>query len=88
MACGLAHAYVIVNKITWHSIRKLPNGRRTFLVRGEADITGAIILGLEVVIVVSNAIENDQKQFSGHVIAMTKFYCFIYRHDRVEVVLV
>jgi hypothetical protein len=88
MSCGLAHAYVIVNKITWHSICKLPNGRGTFLVRGEADLTGAIILGLEVVIVVSDAIENDQKQFSGHPIAMTKFLCFIYRLDRVEVVLV
>jgi hypothetical protein len=61
MACGLAHANVIVNEIIWHSICKLPNGRRTFLVREEADLTGAIILGLEVVIVVSDAIENDQK---------------------------
>jgi hypothetical protein len=50
MACGLAHANVIINEITWHSICKLSNGRGTFLVRGEADLTGAIILGLEVVI--------------------------------------
>jgi hypothetical protein len=88
MACGLAYAYVIVNEITWQSICKLPNGRGTFLVRRKADLTGAIILGLEVVIVVSDAIENDQKQSSGHPIATTKFLCFIYRHDRVEVVLI
>jgi hypothetical protein len=44
MACGLAH--VIVNEITWHSICKPPNGRGTFLVRGEANLTGAIVLGL------------------------------------------
>jgi hypothetical protein len=60
MACGLMHANVIVNEITWHSICKLPNNHGTFLVRGEADLTGAIIIGLEVVIVVSDAIKNDQ----------------------------
>jgi hypothetical protein len=30
MACGLAHAHVIINEITYHSICKLPNGRGTF----------------------------------------------------------
>jgi hypothetical protein len=61
MACELAHAHVIVNEIIWHSICKLPNGSGTFLVRGEADLTGANILDIEVVIIVSDAIENDQK---------------------------
>jgi hypothetical protein len=61
MACGLSHAHVIINEITWHSICKLPNDRGTFLVGGEANLTGAIMLGLEVVIVVSDTIENDQK---------------------------
>jgi hypothetical protein len=88
MACGLAYANVIVNEITWYSTCKLPNGRGTFLVRGEADLTGAIILGLEVVIVVTDAIENDQKQFSGHPIATTEFLRLIYRLDQVKVVLV
>jgi hypothetical protein len=59
MACGLAHAHVIVNEITWHSICKLSNGRRTFLVGGEVNLTGAIVLGIEVVIIVFDAIEND-----------------------------
>jgi hypothetical protein len=59
MACGLAHAHVIVNEITWHSICKLPNSRGTFLVRGEANLTRAIVLGLKEVIVVSHTIEND-----------------------------
>jgi hypothetical protein len=80
MACGLAHAHVIANEIVL--------GRGTFLVRGEANLTGAIVLGLEVAIVVSDAIENDQKQFSGHLIPTTKCLRFIERHDRVEVVLV
>jgi hypothetical protein len=88
MACGLSHANVIINEITWHSICKLSNGRGTFLVRGEADLTGAIIFALKVVIIVSDAIENDQKELSGHSIATTKFLCFIYRLDRVKVVLV
>jgi hypothetical protein len=88
MACGLAQAHVIVNEITWHSICKLSNGCGTFLVRGEANITSAIVLGLELVIVVSDAIENDQKQFFGHAIATTKCLRFIYRHDRVKLVLV
>jgi hypothetical protein len=61
MACRLAHAHVIVNEITWHSICKPPNSRETFLVAGEANLTGAIVLGLKVVIVVSGAIQNDQK---------------------------
>jgi hypothetical protein len=30
MACGLAHAHVIINEITYHSICKLSNGRGTF----------------------------------------------------------
>jgi hypothetical protein len=58
MARGLAHADVIINEITWHSICKLPNDRKTFLVRGEANLIGAIVLGLKVVIVVSHTIEN------------------------------
>jgi hypothetical protein len=61
MACGLAHAHLIFNEITWHSICKLPNGRGIFLVRGEADLTGAILLDLEVVIIVPHTIENDQE---------------------------
>jgi hypothetical protein len=88
MACGLAHAHVIVNEITWHSICKLSNGRGAFQVRGEANLTVAIILGLELVIIVSDTIENDQKQYSGHPIPVMKCLRFIKRHDRVEVVLI
>jgi hypothetical protein len=51
---------------------KLPNGRGTFLVRGEVNLTGAIVLGLEVVIILPHTIENDYEQFSGHPIPSTK----------------
>src|SRR4051812_10188790 len=51
MACGLAHAHVIVEEVIGDSICKLSNGSRIFLVRGETNLTGAIVLGLEVAIV-------------------------------------
>jgi hypothetical protein len=66
----------------------MSNVRGTFLVRGATNLTGAIVLGLQVVIVVSHAIENDQKQFSRHPIAVTKFLLFIEQINRVELVLV
>jgi hypothetical protein len=88
MVCGLAHAHIIVNEITWHSICNLPNVRRTCLVRGEANLTGAIVLGFELVIIVPHAIENDQKQCSGHPISVMKCLLFIEQIGPVEVVLV
>jgi hypothetical protein len=62
---------------------KLPNGHRTFLVRGEVNLTGAIVLGLEVVIILPHTIENDYDP-----IPATKCLLFIERIDQVEVVLV
>jgi hypothetical protein len=57
------------------------------LVRGEANITGSIIFGLEVVIILSHATKNDQEQFSGHPIAVTKCLLFIKWINQVKVVL-
>jgi hypothetical protein len=47
MACGLAHAHVVVNEITWYSICNLSNGHKTFLIIGDANLTGTVVLGLE-----------------------------------------
>jgi hypothetical protein len=60
--CELAHAQVLVNKITKYSICKLVNGSGVFLVRGEANLTGAIELGTEVIIICPHAMKNIQKQ--------------------------
>jgi hypothetical protein len=58
------------------------------LVRGEANLTGTFVLGLEVVIVIPNAIENHQEQFSGHPITMMKCLLFKDRINWVKVALV
>jgi hypothetical protein len=86
--CGIAHAHIDINEITWYSICKLPNGHGTFLVRGEANLTGTIILSLEVVILIPHAIENHQEQFSRHPIATTECVRFKDQIDWAEVVLV
>jgi hypothetical protein len=60
----------------------------TFLVRGEANLIGAIVLGLEVVIILPRAIENYREQFSGLPIAATECLLCIEWINLVEVVLV
>jgi hypothetical protein len=55
-----------------YSICNLANGCRTFLVRGKANITGAIDLGTEVIIICPHAMKNIQKQLPGHQIPVTE----------------
>jgi hypothetical protein len=59
-----------------------------FLVRGEANLIGTIILGLVVVIILPHTIENRQEEFSGHHIAATR--CLLFKNwiNWIEVVLV
>jgi hypothetical protein len=61
MTCGLTHSHVVANEVTRYSISKLPNGRGTFLVRGEANLTGTVIFVLKVIDVIPHAIENQQE---------------------------
>lgn len=63
MVCGLSHVYIVVEEIIGHSICKLPNGNRIFLIIGEANLTSTIVLGLEALIVVTHPIETDKNRF-------------------------
>jgi hypothetical protein len=65
-ACGIAYAYILIDKITSNSICKHENRFRAFLVWSEDNLNDGNHLVFEVRIMVPHDIKNRQDQLFGY----------------------